>query len=116
MLLVSYLSDRMQMVVQGNDISDVGCIQVGVPQGSVLGPLLFIISINDFAFNVPCSSIIYADDTTLYNSNKDYHELLRVEKQALDAALNWFKSNFLTVNEQKTEQIIFFRTLFLQGI
>lgn len=106
-LLISYLSDREQMVIQGEDKSDFKNVKMGVPQGSVLGPLLFIIAVNDFAFNVPCTSTLYADDTTLLNSGKNLEELINIERQSLETALEWFRLNFLTVNDQKTEQITF---------
>uniref|UniRef100_A0A1B6HS55 Reverse transcriptase domain-containing protein n=1 Tax=Homalodisca liturata TaxID=320908 RepID=A0A1B6HS55_9HEMI len=106
-LLISYLSDRKQMVVQREDKSVFRKVEMGVPQGSVLGPLLFIISVNYFPFNVPCPSILYADDTTLVNCNKDLDKLIIQEKHALDIAIEWFHSNSLIVNDQKTETIVF---------
>lgn len=95
------------MVVQGDDKSNFENICIGVPQGSVLGPFLFIIAVNDFPSNIPCKSVLYADDTTLLNKSEDIERLLSQESQSLNAALEWFKSNSLVVNSNKTESIIF---------
>lgn len=106
-LITSYLNNRKQMVVQNKDQSSLKTVNVGVPQGSVLGPFLFVIAVNDFAFNVHCKSILYADDTTLINSSKYLEELTQKEKESLNDAMQWFDANCLVVNNQKTERIIF---------
>jgi hypothetical protein len=106
-LMISYLSGRKQMVVQGSDVSTCKVVQTGVPQGSVLGPFLFVIAVNDFAHNIPCTSILYADDTTLLNSDKDLVTLKMAQKNSMKTALDWFNVNFLNVNNEKTENIFF---------
>ena len=68
-LLKSYLPKHTQYVEYDNIKSDIGYVTTGVPQGSILGPLLFIIYINDILFaSTVFNSIIYADDTTLYST------------------------------------------------
>ncbi|KAG8244287.1 hypothetical protein J6590_108383 [Homalodisca vitripennis] len=91
-LLRSYLNDRKQMVVQCNDKSSFKNITRGVPQGSILGPFLFVMAVNDFSFNVTCKSVLYADDTTLINSTKYLDELMDKENQTLKMALEWFEA------------------------
>ena len=62
-LLTSYLSDRMQFVNINNVCSNLERLTMGVPQGSILGPLLYIIYVNDFQYAVECTPRLYADDT-----------------------------------------------------
>lgn len=106
-LLSSYLSDRQQMVVQGKDKSSFKTIRAGVPQGSVLGPFLFIVAVNDLASNIPCKTVLYADDTTLLNSCKQFDELISIKNSSVDSAAKWFEANFLKINNDKTENICF---------
>ena len=72
----SYLSDRSQNVMFNNASSETRFTSVGVPQGSILGPLLFLIAINDLPSVVRHSNLtMYADDTTLYMCGVDHKEL-----------------------------------------
>jgi len=59
------------------------------------------------ASNIPCESVLYADDTTLLNSNKHYYDLVASEKVSMDCATKWFNANFLFINDDKTENICF---------
>ena len=67
----SYLSDRKQRVVIAGQKSEWETVEAGVPQGSVLGPLLFLLYINDITAEVDCNIKIYADDITIFTSFKN---------------------------------------------
>ena len=62
----SYLSNRRQQVVINGETSDTKSINAGVPRGSILGPMLFLIYINDIVNNISCNIKLFADDTSLY--------------------------------------------------
>jgi len=85
-LIVSYLSDRIQMVVQGKDKSDFKCIDFGVSQGSVLGPFLFIIVMNDFASSIPYPSVLYVDDITFLIYSNILENLKKKENKIFTTA------------------------------
>lgn len=103
----SYLKERTQTVFVGNKSSNLGTILAGVPQGSVLGPLLFIIAINDLPTNLPHKSILYADDTTLIVTGKTEDEINLKSDAMMKSAEDWFTANSFFINADKTEKISF---------
>ena len=104
----SYLEGRTQCVVCNGFISDIGYITSGVPQGSNLGPLLFLIYINDLAsVSLDLYFILFADDTNLVYSNASPEALMEIVNQDLTKINNWFNANKLTLNTDKTNFIIF---------
>ena len=66
----SYLQNRSQIVKAENTVSENMNIISGVPQGSILGPMLFLIYVNDVSMHLTCNAELFADDTTLYESAK----------------------------------------------
>ena len=80
----------------------------GVPQGSVLGPLLFLIHINDVTSNVNCKSHLYADDTVLLVADKCAQNIeIKLNTELDKEAHRWFTENRLTFNAKKTKYMIF---------
>ena len=93
-----------------------GEIQTGVPQGSILGPLLFIIYINDIKTSTELFNVItYADDTTLmstlgsFNSNQNQNSLEQNINEELNKISGWLKVNKLSLNAKKSKFMIFKR-------
>lgn len=106
-LMKSYLNDRYQAVKVSNKISNLCKIKTGVAQGSILGPYLFLIYINDITEHLPCKSVIYADDITLLISDKNINSIKTKNEEALEMATNWLHLNKLMLNRDKTENILF---------
>ena len=99
----SYLKDRKQTVYIHSIESDVLPIKYGVPQGSILGPLLFILYINDPPLCLKYSYVhMYADDTSLYVVGKSLNELNTIINTELEHVSNWCNLNKLVVNNMKT--------------
>ena len=104
----SYLTNRKQFVIFDNILSNECLITTGVPQGSILGPLLFLLYINDI-----CSSskllhfILYADDTNIFYSCENIDDLCRIVNVELGCVMQWFISNRLSVNIKKTNFVMF---------
>ena len=104
----SYLSNRKQQTLANNEISTKKDVSIGVPQGSLLGPLLFLIYINDIA-NLTLSSKfkLYADDIVLYTCSKDPVKASSDMQNDLNTITNWCDNNRLTINTGKTKCVIF---------
>ena len=103
-LIRSYLCDRLQRVKIGNTYSDWKTIHHGVPQGSILGPLLFNLFINDLTYSVNDAKLrLYADDTTLYLSHPNQDVLESRSQSKFNVLQLWFKCNYLSINESKTK-------------
>ena len=104
----SYLQNRLQYVKYLSALSPKIIVPCGVPQGSILGPLLFIIYTNDIANLVDNHhAILYADDTTLLFKDNDYTSLTSKINEALCKIHLWFSVNKLSLNTEKTTYIIF---------
>lgn len=106
-LFRSYLENRRQCVSLNNKNSDIKLIKHGVPQGSVLGPILFLIYINDlpsFLDVIKCT--LFADDLTLINSSKNTKELEDQEVVAIKKSEQWFSANKLKLNKNKTQSLV----------
>ena len=103
----NYLTGRQQYVVINGVKSSLKSIQCGVPQGSVLGPLLFLIFINDLPTATNFFTILFADDTTFQLSGSNMPELFEKANVELAKASDWFISNKLTLNIKKTKYILF---------
>lgn len=106
-LIKSYLSNRSQYVTVNNISSSLLPIVCGVPQGSVLGPLLFVIMINDLSANIPAEVVLYADDTTVKNRHVNRSLALESAKSNQNLVQNWMTANELILNEDKTFTVIF---------
>ena len=102
------MTGRKQSVKINNDhYSDWKLIQRGVPQGSILGPILFIIFINDLPLVVQDKLFLYADDTAVICEERNEELLLRKMKHSSEQLNKWFNENGLKINSTKTEVIKF---------
>ena len=98
----SYMSDRYQAVWIDHVLSDLVQCDVGVPQGSNLGPLLFMLYVNDLPFTLSCNIEQYADDSTLHATCKATTDIDAVLDTNCEVVSNWMAENMLKLNADKT--------------
>ena len=104
----SYLSNRSQYTHYNGIDSEIQNVKCGVPQGSVLGPLLFIIYTNDLPSCLDLTkTILFADDTTIYLSSNDHDLMHKIMNDELDRLTDWFQANKLSLNATKTNYMLF---------
>ena len=104
----SYLYKREQYVVYNGECSGKKDICCGVPQGSILGPLFFLMYINDLAYvSDKLFSLLFADDSNIFLSGHDPNELIRTMNIEITKLVDWLKINKLSLNLKKTHFIIF---------
>ena len=106
-LLQSYLKDRKAKTVVDGAESSEQPVDAGVPQGSRLGPLLFILFINDIIDNLESTPHIFADDTTLIATGSDTIETVNLLNRDLEKVSAWAKKWKVTFNAGKTKDLIF---------
>ena len=106
---LSYLSNRKQCV-SINKVTNSPYLKItcGVPQGSILGPLLFLLYVNDFPKASPIlSPIMFADDTNLFYSSSSINVLYNTVNRELHKVHEWFQVNKLSLNLKKTKYSLF---------
>ena len=104
----NYLSDRTQFVSYKGNNSGFQNVTCGVPQGSVLGPLLFILYTNDLPNVLKHSKcILFADDTTIFQTSHNLTYLRECIEYDMECLSDWFRANKLSLNVQKTQFVVF---------
>ena len=102
-LPASFLTDRKQTVHVNASISDVQYLRYGVPQGSVLGPLLFSIYINDLRLFIKACCELFAADTTIHSSNSNLRKLSESLQESVNSLFKWAELNHMSLHPDKTK-------------
>ena len=103
----SYLLNRKQFTAVNGESSTLRSINTGIPQGSVLGPLLFTIYVNDIANSTNLQPRLFADDTNIFAANENITHLIQNTNTELEKIDTWFKANCLKLSVDKTTYCIY---------
>lgn len=101
------LTNRKQYVQIDSQTSDIKQVICGVPQGSILGPLLFLLYINDLSNSTSLNLLSFADDTTVYSSGQNIEDITILLNSELEKIYIWLLENKLSINIEKTKFMIF---------
>ena len=96
--LVNYLTYRHQFLQNGTSRSNLCKMDCGIPHGSILGPLLYLLYVNDIAQRTESHILSFADDTTLFLSDSELRLLLEKENNKANKLFNWFCAKRLSLN------------------
>ena len=108
LLVYSYLENRQQRVKINGSFSNYKHLQLGVPQGSVLGPLFFNIYINDLLLSIQETELCnYADDTTIYTCDMHLENVISRLENDSQIIIEWFANNYMKLNEDKCHFMVF---------
>ena len=106
----SYLTDKSQYVIYDGVRSETKVVECGIPQGSILGPFLFITSMNDICnISALMFAIMYADDTCFLVNGTEMNKFIKQLNVELESLCIWYKSNKLSLNTQKKVYMVFHR-------
>ena len=108
----SYLSTRKFFASMNDTFSEAGILNCGIPQVFIIGPILFLIFINDLLQSSESGSYIYADDTCIFSQDKDIHKIEDVLIKQFSTLYEWFVDNKLSIQfrADKTRCILFSKT------
>ena len=108
MFFRSYLTNRRQFTTANGVQSDIDIVKCGVPQGSVLGPLFFLLYINDIYRALGCNAVrLFADDTSLLSSGRNLNDVIIQAKELFHKLYHWCVANKLSINSDKTNFVLF---------
>ena len=106
-LINCFLENRQQRVKINGSFSTYKQLSLGIPQGSVLGPLLFNIYINDLLFSIEDTDICnYADDTTIFACDKNLGSVIARLENDFSRIIQWFADNFMKLNTDKCQLMV----------
>ena len=103
----SYLINRTQVCNVGDVLSEAKEISCGAPQGSILGPLLFLLYVNDMPETLKCKLLLYADDSAILVSGKDTVYIEETLSKEINLVRDWLSDNKLSLHLRKTQSILF---------
>ena len=103
----NYLTGRKQFVSLNGISSNLLNSTIGVPQGSILGPILFLIYINDLPYCSTLLALLFADDTTLLASGDNIEDLIQYVNSEFKKIVTFFRANMLSLHTEKTQFILF---------
>ena len=102
-LFISYLNYRQQCINVGTHKSSLSTLMYGIPRGSVLGPILFSLYINDLPLYITALCELFADDTSLHNHHTDLNILHTSLQNCVDKLIDWTEMNHMVLHPYKTK-------------